>query len=341
MVTVEELAAEVGRDDFEAPTEVIPEAEPFGHRTYAPERGRLVNRPIKRNIAIYLEVMEGKRPVQVIAKEYGLSAAGLWYVTSSVDKWLNGNLAKKIDELKMEQDLKLRQIEARAQEAFQKSTQKKRTVKKKTGMTGACDADGNAIGIDTKEVTTEEQCGDPRFLNVELVANKQRNELWGLNAPKKTALTNIKGDGPAEIEFRLDKATDDELRLLRQANRALMRLGDKPIDAEYTIKDQTHDDGSGTHGAGGSKLSDRPGTRHEESGGDADSRPAGGDDGQSAERDDGSGAVPLCETGLALRGDRADCEPGVERDDPRGAASVREESPVHPAPREISAAELG
>lgn len=284
MLDIEDVAAEVG-------TEFAPDVQPANGALAATKN--LTLRPKKRQMAIYIEVMEGKDSVRTIAKKWGLRIQRVQAIVHQVDTWLNGNLAKQVDQLKQDIDIQLRQISTKAQNSFEKSTKRKKTIKRKSGVSGE-------NTVDTEETIIEQQVGDPRFLTAELSAAKQRSDLWGLNAPKKTAFTNVDGDGPAEFKMRLDKLSREELLLLRQANRLVLRTKDESIDAEYTVKEQAHDDGAGSTVESGPDVLSGSGDGDEGSGGNADPRSPGSIGDEAPQRSDDPGAVPLCEAELAV-----------------------------------------
>lgn len=139
--------------------------------------------------------------------------------------------------LQMEHDRALRGIYDLALLGYKDSAKPKQTQKKTRSKSR------KSSQVEFKqETTTEQRVGDPRFLHVALAATQQIADLHGLKAPAKVTHSNPDGS-PLKMEHihkQLEQASVEDLKALRLANRAVMRLTGsptpEPIDAEFEVK---------------------------------------------------------------------------------------------------------
>ena len=127
-----------------------------------------------------------------------------------LDSWRQ-TLVENIDELQAQELLRINQIEREAWKAWERSKGKRerRLSERKTGGKESGQRDQNI---------TEDQVGDPRYLEQVQWCITKRCDILGLNAPRKYQHSGP-GGGPIETNARhsldLSKCTTQELTMLR------------------------------------------------------------------------------------------------------------------------------
>lgn len=277
-ITPDELAKSMGVENYKVSPVLTEDATPSSKAGKPLRRSGFgaisKGEPDKATRAIYLEYQSGEYTLQQLADKWGMGLSRIKKRVERVHAWMTRNWQKELGPMRSTQDVELQEVKTLALQAFQQSRQPRRVRKKVSGVNS-----GEQAGPYTRnEITIEETVGDPRFLNVALAALKQRSELWGIDAPRKTAMTNLSGDGPMQVEVlhkKLEMASDDTLRKLRSANRALQAIEHKQdvIDVDFAPKESGDADEGTTPATGDEPVRDGTGTGADECGRDVDESP--------------------------------------------------------------------
>jgi hypothetical protein len=305
-----QVAKSLGLDAIRGP---MRGAEKYERRTLVPQKpkkSRLTTQaarlaasaPDERQVEIYRLHIDDGITVKDIAAKYDLSVTSVMGIVNGVHEWIIANKYGDIVKLKADHDRRLLEIANLAMQEYERSKIKQTIRRNKKGVQGEW-------FVDTEEIVETERNGDPRYLGQALAALTKRSDLWGLDAPKKSTVTNAEGTGPLQVEHvykKLENASDDDLRKARQAIRRL-----EAIDVDYERKeandvDPSADCGSGEVDGGSGPEPVRPGDGE---------RPIDGDEPVlvgvelSEQRERPPEPVPLCEAGLVVRVDPTGRDP--------------------------------
>lgn len=158
---------------------------------------------------------EGQQP---IADRYGISQQRVSRIIQTVDSYLANDEwhVNRLRRVKGRQLARLEHIYQQAWEAFQRSITT-RTIRTVAGTDRGADSD-------LREKVVQKLAGDSRFLREMREALADQRKLLGLDAPRKSAITNAEGDGPAEIRMLVENASDEELEKLAEYHKFLERI---------------------------------------------------------------------------------------------------------------------
>jgi transcriptional regulator with XRE-family HTH domain len=156
-----------------------------------------------------------------IAADLGISQAAVSKILKRIELRLLQDMTETVERQKARQTVRLEYLFAEAMGAWEHSktdSTRRRQRKTQAGTGGA--------GATVAEIVTENQHGDPRYLDEARKALADHRKIWGLDAPQKVDVRATRDP--------YDHMTDDDLRaeLARQA-RLL-------IGPEATIPDSTH-----------------------------------------------------------------------------------------------------
>jgi hypothetical protein len=145
-----------------------------GHLTRA-ERDRLI---------FESHVIEGKSFRQ-LERDFGLSKTACWNCVRRVTEELSEQFHSKIEHIRVQQTVALQSIIGELRQAWNESNKPK--VIHKSGTV--------TKGTKIDETTVKESGPDPRYLDAAVRAYADIRAIWGVDTPKKTALTDATGHG--------------------------------------------------------------------------------------------------------------------------------------------------
>jgi len=149
-----------------------------------------------------------------IAADLGISQAAVSKILKRVELRLLRELSETIDRQKARQTVRLEHLFAEAMAAWERSKADSTRRRQRKTQSG-----GGGAGATIAEIVSENQHGDPRYLDEARKALTDHRRIWGLDAPQKV-----------DVQARNPYAdmTDDDLRaeLARQAR--LLLVGDVP-----------------------------------------------------------------------------------------------------------------
>lgn len=150
-----------------------------------------------------------------IAADLGVSQAAISKLLKRVELRLLREMADQVERQKVRQTLRLEHIFTESMQAWEES--KRDTTRRRQRKTESAGASGGTLA----EIVSENQHGDPRYLEEARKALADHRKVWGLDAPQQVNLRTPRN--PYET------LTEDALReeLARQAT----LLSDAPPDA--------------------------------------------------------------------------------------------------------------
>lgn len=129
-------------------------------------------------------VIEGKSFRQ-LERDFCLSKTACWNSVKRVTEELSEQFYSKIENIRVQQTVALQAIIGELRQAWNES--KKPNVIRKSGT--------GTKGTKIDETTVKESGPDPRYLDAAIRAYADIRAIWGVDAPKKTALTDATGQG--------------------------------------------------------------------------------------------------------------------------------------------------
>lgn len=159
---------------------------------------------------IYRDWLNGKS-IQEIAKKHRFKNCTVQEIIYAVQRWSNAQISDDIQGKRDVQANRYNNIYREAMKSWSKS-KKPKVAKRKGSKTGGEGGDSTF-----EETTTQETAGDVQFLKAAISALQKIDDLYGLDAPKKTALTNAAGNGDPKVLHgvlvkNVEKLTNDELQ---------------------------------------------------------------------------------------------------------------------------------
>ena len=143
------------------------------------------NHPSHQALEIYELFQKGEMSGPEIAKKFGLNRTYIHNIKYRVERWYLPQFAGEVREIRLKQTQLLLKQYDEAELAWERSKQSAVKVSmKRTGSTGPFE----------KTETTEEQCGDPRYLDIMLKCLADIRKIWGADAPEKIANTDSQGN---------------------------------------------------------------------------------------------------------------------------------------------------
>ncbi len=158
-----------------------------------------------------------------IAADLGISQAAVSKILKRIETRILQELAETVERQKARHTLRLEHLFAEAMRAWEQSkTDSTRRRQRKTqagaGATGA-----------TLEIVTENQHGDPRYLDEARKALGDHRKIWGLDAPKTVDVRASRNP--------YDGMTEDDLRAELDRQARLLGPSDKRTTTDRTRSD--------------------------------------------------------------------------------------------------------
>lgn len=141
-----------------------------------------------------------------IAAELGLERSTVSKMLTRLTKRANTHLEEEIVEVKLAQIGQLQYIADEALQAWHKSKEAQKSVAKRT--LNRPNRFGRGQPEEEMTIQTEDQDGNPRYLEAARGAMGDLRKLLGLDAPARSEITG-KGGGPVQLD--VTKLTDEEL----------------------------------------------------------------------------------------------------------------------------------
>jgi predicted transcriptional regulator len=149
-----------------------------------------------------------------IAADLGISQAAVSKSLKRIELRVLRDLTETVERQKARQTLRLEHLFAEAMAAWEQSkTDSTRRRQRKT------QAGTGGTGATVAEIVTENQHGDPRYLDEARKALADHRKIWGLDAPQKVDVRATRDP--------YDHMTDDDLRA-ELARQARLLIGPEP-----------------------------------------------------------------------------------------------------------------
>lgn len=166
--------------------------------------------PPMRDDRIYRAYLSGKSIPEIAAK-HKLRHCTVTEIIDYVERFYNAKIVKDIQALREKHAQKYEHLYNEAMRAWQRSKRPKKTTRRGSSVGGKEGCSSH------EEEIVQESVGDPRFLNSAKDALVRIGDLYGLDAPKKTAITNAAGDGDPKMAMavfhkRVEDMTPEELQ---------------------------------------------------------------------------------------------------------------------------------
>lgn len=166
--------------------------------------------PSQKDEKIYRAYLSGKS-IDEIARRHNYKQTHVRDIIHFVQRWSNAQVSEDIQKLRKQQAEYYNHIRRESLLAWERSKRPKVTKRKGTSAGGQ---NGDTSYEDT---TTQETVGDVQFLRAALQALAKVDDLFGLDAPKKTALTNAAGNGDPKVLHghlikNVGKMSDEDLQ---------------------------------------------------------------------------------------------------------------------------------
>ena len=136
------------------------------------KKGRKESRLFARNEAIYKAYVCGAA-LRTVGEEFNLSHVRIAEIVAETRERLQAPTRDRIEQMKTEQQLQLKDVYDKAARSYAKSTKVSREA-------------SDAKGQGRVEQTTKGQAGDPAFLRVMCQALADIRKIWGMDAPIRT-----------------------------------------------------------------------------------------------------------------------------------------------------------
>jgi len=147
-----------------------------------------------------------------IQEEFGMNETSVRVAIQKCAAWIPRQARYDRREMQNMQVAKLEAMSDFAMRVFHHSREDAVTTAVKSGANG-----------EERLVTRKGQSGDARFMQLWRELQKDIRETLGVDAPKKTALTNASGDGPVEIDVRLRDMTPEQIAQVAQVGKLLQQ----------------------------------------------------------------------------------------------------------------------
>jgi DNA-binding CsgD family transcriptional regulator len=135
-------------------------------------------------LRIWQLLSEGKTP-SAIARDVGIARQSVHRIIRRVEARYHDAIASSVGRLKARQARALEAVLDEALDAWERSKQPARRVRKETGRSGTSHSDsGNGARTDLNRTDVQSRVGDPRFLAEAREALADLRKLYGLDAPK-------------------------------------------------------------------------------------------------------------------------------------------------------------
>lgn len=166
--------------------------------------------PSQKDEKIYRQFLSGLS-VQEIARRHNYKQCHVQEVINYVQRWSNSQIVADIQGKRGVQADRYNNVYREAMRSWEKS-KKPKVTRRKGSSTG-----GEHGGSEYEDTTTQEMVGDVQFLKTAIQALTRIDDLYGLDAPKKTALTNAAGNGDPKVLHGVlvknaGKLSDEELQ---------------------------------------------------------------------------------------------------------------------------------
>ncbi len=203
-----------------------------GGQVHVRHRARIRTRELRA-----LELATLGWPQHRIAADLGVSQAAVSKILKRIELRLLRELTETVERQKARQTLRLDHLFAEAMAAWEQSktdSTRRRQRKTQPGTGGA--------GATVAEIVTENQSGDPRYLDEARKALADHRKIWGLDAPQKV---DVRAQNPyadmTEDALRAELAR--QARLLAASDTSATPIADTPpSDSSLGTQEADHAD---------------------------------------------------------------------------------------------------
>lgn len=171
-------------------------------------------------------VLQG-RTVREIAEEYGVHWSTVWRGCQSYDQRILQQIAPDARRIKVRHTLQLEEAAAEALRAWHQSKSPQRSTRQGVTSKG-----------EINEVTEKDDGPEVKYLDTFTRCLKQIREIWGVDAPKKTALTDPTGELPPIVEIAIS-SRDEAVTMDQVIHAASRHIDVEPARTDRVVGDET------------------------------------------------------------------------------------------------------